>query len=332
MVGKLHMTQFSGFTRDAIMSDKTKCLLCGGASPVLLEGELWTVILNRNQNLLGKTLIATKRHTEDVAALRENEWEELHALIRRVKARLIRAFRPDHWNYAFLMNLDLHVHLHVWPRYASPREYEGIRFEDPDFPGPVDPTRELRLPEQVHAELGRMLAGVLAPKPVVIVEYEPNWPSIFEDLRKQLLPALEGIAVAIEHVGSTAVPGLVAKPIIDIDVVVASTADIPEAIERLKTLGYEHRGDLGIPGREAFSLPPGLPTHYLYVVVLDSKAYWDHVLLRDWLRSHSDDARRYAELKRANASRFQSDRDGYTWAKADFVEGILERAREDRDP
>src|SRR6266540_5229473 len=89
-------------------------------------------------------------------------------------------------------------------------------------------------------------------KPVVVVEYDPEWPRVFERIRAAVAPALGGVAVAIEHVGSTSVSGLAAKTIIDVDVVVPTVADVAVAIERLATLGYVHRGDLGIPGREAF--------------------------------------------------------------------------------
>jgi len=92
--------------------------------------------------------------------------------------------------------------------------------------------------------------------PIVIEDYDPHWQEQFEVLRAQIAAVLRPLAAAIEHVGSTAVPGLAAKPIIDIDVLLRSAADLPEAITRLATLGYQHRGDLGVPGREAFDRPP----------------------------------------------------------------------------
>jgi GrpB-like predicted nucleotidyltransferase (UPF0157 family) len=95
--------------------------------------------------------------------------------------------------------------------------------------------------------------------PVVIVDYDPSWPATFEQLRDRLAATLGRLAVAIEHVGSTAVPGLAAKPIIDLDVVIADRIDLPAVIQRLRTLGYLHEGDLGVPGREAFTTPAGAP-------------------------------------------------------------------------
>jgi GrpB-like predicted nucleotidyltransferase (UPF0157 family) len=89
------------------------------------------------------------------------------------------------------------------------------------------------------------------PIPVIVVDYDPNWPRIFETLRQRIAEALGDAAAAIEHVGSTAVPGLAAKPIIDTDVLLASETLLPVAIERLASLGYVHQGNLGIQEREA---------------------------------------------------------------------------------
>jgi GrpB-like predicted nucleotidyltransferase (UPF0157 family) len=100
---------------------------------------------------------------------------------------------------------------------------------------------------------------------VVVIEYDPEWPRRFEDLRARIWPAVAGVADRIEHVGSTSVPGLAAKPIIDMTIVVRRQADVPPAIDRLATLGYRHLGNLDIEDREAFEHPAGLPRHHLYV-------------------------------------------------------------------
>jgi GrpB-like predicted nucleotidyltransferase (UPF0157 family) len=96
------------------------------------------------------------------------------------------------------------------------------------------------------------------PTPLVIKAYHPQWPILFEELQVKFSDLLGNMVSAIEHVGSTSVPGLAAKPIIDLDVLLASAAYLPETIRRLATLGYEHEGDLGIAGREAFQTPPAL--------------------------------------------------------------------------
>jgi diadenosine tetraphosphate (Ap4A) HIT family hydrolase len=101
---------------------------------VIERGALWTIALNRNQNLLGKVMLMANRPLEEVILLRENEWTDLHKQMRRVTLALTTAFQPDHFNYAFLQNQDRQVHLHVIPRYAANRSFSGETFEDPDYP------------------------------------------------------------------------------------------------------------------------------------------------------------------------------------------------------
>lgn len=161
-------------------------------------------------------------------------------------------------------------------------------------------------------------------KPIEIVPYDSRWPEVFEEIRRRVATALGDVAIAIEHVGSTAVPGLAAKPVVDLDVVVRSVEDVPMAIARLQPLGYVREGDLGIPGREAFRAPPGTPSHHLYVCAQDSIALQRHLRLRDYLRTHPGAAAAYADLKRELAVRFRDDRDGYTEAKIEFIEAALQ--------
>jgi GrpB-like predicted nucleotidyltransferase (UPF0157 family) len=163
-------------------------------------------------------------------------------------------------------------------------------------------------------------------EPVVIADYDPVWPVRFAALRRPLTDALGELALAIEHVGSTAVPGLAAKPIIDIDVVIHSEDDFPAVIDLLAGLGYQHRGNLGVVGREAFSEPPQLPRHHLYVCAQDSPELARHLRFRDYLRTHPQDAADYAEFKREAAARYRDDRDRYTEAKTWVVERILAQA------
>lgn len=165
----------------------------------------------------------------------------------------------------------------------------------------------------------------------VVVDYDQRWLIAFEALREHLWPSVESLAVRIEHVGSTAVPGLAAKPVIDVDVVVGNEALVPRAVAALEALGHQHLGDLGIRGREAFSPVPGLPEHHLYLVVLDSPPHRDHLDLRDYLRSHPDQAQRYASLKRRLAHLLASDRDAYVDGKAWLVRELLARARSKLD-
>jgi GrpB-like predicted nucleotidyltransferase (UPF0157 family) len=161
--------------------------------------------------------------------------------------------------------------------------------------------------------------------PIIIEDYDPHWPEQFELLGWRIGTALGPLASAIEHVGSTAVPGLAAKPILDIDVLLHSATDLPEAVRHLGTLGYEHRGDLGVPGREAFRRPDDIP-HHLYVLTPESREYIRHITFRNHLRANPQDARAYERLKRALAQEYRDNRELYNQAKTQFVEAILRKA------
>lgn len=157
---------------------------------------------------------------------------------------------------------------------------------------------------------------------VIVVDYDPSWPRQFEALRATVWPVVASLAVAIEHVGSTAVPGLAAKPVIDLDVIVPAH-HVAAAIERLRTIGYEHRGDCGVPQREAFRRPPGSLPHHLYLCPETSPALANHLAIRDHLRANPAAAQAYGALKKRLAKEFADDIDGYVEAKTAFLVTIL---------
>lgn len=161
---------------------------------------------------------------------------------------------------------------------------------------------------------------------IVVVDYDPSWPEIFERVRSTVWAVVSDVALSIEHVGSTAVPGLAAKPIVDVTVVVPGESDVPTVIERLATLGYEYQGNLGIEGREAFESPDGWPAHHLYLCARDSPALANHLAVRNYLRAHPDAAREYGELKGQLAKRFPHDIDRYVDGKTGFLLRILQAA------
>jgi GrpB-like predicted nucleotidyltransferase (UPF0157 family)/predicted N-acetyltransferase YhbS len=161
----------------------------------------------------------------------------------------------------------------------------------------------------------------------VLVEHDPTWADQFAELAGRLTAGLAGLDVTIEHVGSTSVPGLAAKPWLDVDVVVRSEAEMAPVAERLQSLGYQAKGTRGIPGRPAFDQPPGPPTHALYVVVEGSAPYLDHVLFRDLLRRRPDLAARYEAVKRTNAHRLSESLAGYGDAKVEVIQELLRMAR-----
>ena len=139
--------------------------------------------------------------------------------------------------------------------------------------------------------------------------------------------ALAGAGHVTEHIGSTAVPGLVAKPIIDLDVVVTDQDAAAAAIDALTAAGWQHEGDLGITGRAAFRPRAGAAYHHLSVVTRGSQAHHDHIDLRDYLREHPREAARYAELKHQLAPLLSADRAAYTESKANLITELLTRAR-----
>jgi len=164
------------------------------------------------------------------------------------------------------------------------------------------------------------------PSSLIIKAYDPQWPILFEELRVKFSELLGNMVSAIEHVGSTSVPGLAAKPIIDLDVLLASAADWPETIRRVAALGYEHEGDLGIIDREAFRTPPTLFAHHLYVCLPNCEEFRRHILLRNYLRSHPDEVSAYSSLKWDLFARSADNRAAYIQGKADFVTQLVQRA------
>jgi GrpB-like predicted nucleotidyltransferase (UPF0157 family)/hypothetical membrane protein len=138
--------------------------------------------------------------------------------------------------------------------------------------------------------------------------------------------------LVFEHIGSTAVPGLIAKPIIDFMAGYGADTDPRAYFEVLREAGYEHRGPQGVPRRELFVLgPPSLRTHHLNLVRAHDSFWRDHIVFRDRLRSEPDVAAEYAQLKQRLASRHSTDRAQYTAAKAAFVQEVLINASRPND-
>lgn len=168
--------------------------------------------------------------------------------------------------------------------------------------------------------------------PVISVEYDPRWPAQYEEERDLILAAVGDWIVGIEHVGSTAVPGLGGKPIIDIMPGVRRLADVEHCIQPLASVGYEYVPEYNeiLPERRYFHKgPPEDRTFHLHVAERASGFWERHVLFRDFLRRHPEEAQEYYLLKKELAARFGRDREGYTEAKKFFIEGIVARVRLD---
>jgi GrpB-like predicted nucleotidyltransferase (UPF0157 family) len=160
---------------------------------------------------------------------------------------------------------------------------------------------------------------------IEIVDYDVDWPAQFEMLRQQYERALAGVVtLGIEHVGSTSVPGLAAKPVIDIDIVVSADG-ATRAIEAMEGVGFSSLGERGIPDRWALHAPSDLPRTNTYVVTDGSLALRNHLAVRDQLRSDVVLRDEYAALKRAIAASVQ-DIDEYVGKKSKFLSMVLARA------
>jgi len=169
----------------------------------------------------------------------------------------------------------------------------------------------------------------MTPPAIRLVPYDSTWPLEFAAEADRIERACDGLALRLEHIGSTAVPGLAAKPVIDILAGRPGNASGDVYVAAFRQLGYEHKGGYGIPGRNYFRR--GSPrTHHVHLVSWSSDFWRDHVLFRDYLRSHPDIAREYEMIKRELAAMYVMDKERYTDAKGPFVKAIVRRAKEER--
>jgi len=187
--------------------------------------------------------------------------------------------------------------------------------------------------------------------PIVIVDYDPQWAELFEEEKAEILAALRELNVTVAHIGSTAVPGLAAKPIIDIAIITANADDAVRAITPLRRLGYVCFGEADIPGRLFFAKdelrimardlnnPSDLDsiehdlvrtrTHHVHLYTSSTNPDLErHFLFRDYLRAHPETAQHYAELKRALAEKYRDDRDAYTESKTPLIRDVEAQARD----
>ena len=164
----------------------------------------------------------------------------------------------------------------------------------------------------------------MVTKQVVVLPYDGRWARDFTEIAGEIRAALGELAVDIQHVGSTSVPGLSAKPIVDIDVVIRDDSVFDAVALELNKIGYHHEGNLGIPGREAFGYEgkDHLRKHHLYVCPQDSPELKRHMAFRDYLRAHPDAAREYGRVKEEGASLHPHDIEGYIGHKSAFIERI----------
>lgn len=156
-------------------------------------------------------------------------------------------------------------------------------------------------------------------KHVIVEDYNPEWKNEFERISDELMAVLAGKIISTQHVGSTSVQGLAAKPIIDIDIVIDNNFE--EVKQALETVGYHYEGDLGIPGREAFRYDnkPHLMKHYLYVCNKENDELHRHITFRDYLRLHKEEREKYSAIKKKMALEYPYDIDSYIEGKQPVI-------------
>lgn len=168
---------------------------------------------------------------------------------------------------------------------------------------------------------------------VEVVPHNLNWHNEFEDESKQIAVALGKNMIAIYHIGSTAIPMIHAKPIIDMLVAVADITKVDEQNALMQVLGYEIMGEFGIAGRRFFRKDnqAGIRTHHIHTFEVGSAQIARHLAFRDYMRDHVDDALKYSELKQKLAKQYPYNIEGYMDGKDEFIKAIDKKAEQWRN-
>ena len=161
-------------------------------------------------------------------------------------------------------------------------------------------------------------------KQVVVVPYDAAWKTAFEEIKNEIEAEIGDLIIDIEHVGSTSVEGMSAKPCIDIDVIIKDYSVFGEIVRKLGAIGYIHEGNLGIQDREAFKYAdkPHLMTHHLYVCPRDSEELHRHIVFRDFLRQNPEAVKKYSRVKETAAQLFPDSIDQYIEYKSPCIEEL----------
>ncbi len=161
-------------------------------------------------------------------------------------------------------------------------------------------------------------------KSVIVVPYNEEWKKDFEKIKKEIESEIGDLILGIEHIGSTSVEGLSAKPCIDVDVVMRDYSVFDEIVSRLESIGYNHEGNLGIKDREAFkySDKPHLMAHHLYVCPQESAELHRHITFREFLRHNTEAVEKYSSVKEKAAALFPDNIDKYIEYKTPCIEEL----------
>ncbi|MEI6519551.1 MAG: GrpB family protein [bacterium] len=165
----------------------------------------------------------------------------------------------------------------------------------------------------------------LPPGTVKLSPFSPQWEKLYKIEEKRIADALGALAMDIQHIGSTSIPGLSAKPVIDIAIMIPQISDLDKCIPLMESAGFEYLGDFGLPGRNFFVL--GNPrTCHVHMVEKGSNHWKQWIIFRDYLVAHPDVAEKYDSLKKELAEKFPNDRESYLAGKAPLIAEILENA------
>ena len=160
---------------------------------------------------------------------------------------------------------------------------------------------------------------------MAVVPYSSGWVNDFNSIKAIALPPIEHLILSFEHVGSTSVAGLAAKPIIDIDVVYDQPENLPKIIQALESIGYRYEGNKGIEGRESFKAPVGAIKQHFYVCRAGTLGLRNHLILRDHLRKYPNDRDQYSKIKMEIAHLYETLPDDYLEAKTSFILEVLKK-------
>jgi GrpB-like predicted nucleotidyltransferase (UPF0157 family) len=165
---------------------------------------------------------------------------------------------------------------------------------------------------------------------VEVVQHDPNWYSLFDTESKQITTALGENVIAIHHIGSTSIETIYAKPIIDILVEVSSISKVDENNSQMQSLGYQCMGEFGIKERRFFlkDNKAGVRTHHVHVFEADSPQVRRHLVFRDYLNTHLEEAQAYSTLKQSLANKYPLDIERYMDGKHEFIQEIDRKAAE----
>ena len=171
-------------------------------------------------------------------------------------------------------------------------------------------------------------------EPIIVLDYDPNWVNKYEKEKKEILQVIGEFVAAIEHVGSTAIDGLAAKPIIDILIGLNSLDDAKECIPKLENINYEYvpEVEITLPNRRYFRKPPegtGNRQFHVHMVEINCEFWKRQLLFRDYLRENPETLKEYEKMKKLLAEKYKNNRGNYTMGKEGFILLILEKAKQE---